>query len=169
MTTDSRKKALLELIERAIEDALQQAFAEGERAATRKVLDAIGAALPAMAQRKALQEETADAHHDDDASDHEHGVGAAMVRVKRAPKGLTDAALRHVLSTETALPMEEVQRRAVGYDSRISEKTVNNTLYRGSDYVQDSRGEWLLREDGGELDLTNAPIVRDAREALTAH
>jgi hypothetical protein len=168
MSIEAIKQDLLAAIARAMDEAIERAFAEGEQRAAHKVWSAVAAALPA----------TAGLSRPDDAATDEHGAepladtsGAVEVadKAKRAPKGLTDIILRQVLSTGIGLPMEEVQRRAVALDSRISPKTVYNSLYRGPDYAQDTRGHWRLRALAEQLVLTNAPEERENQEAPTAH
>ncbi len=173
MPIDAITKDFLASMEQAMAEALQRAFAEGEREAARKIWQAAGAVLPSMVQSNSRQEPVINATAttfvvtDSDVVDVENVD--SLISKRRAPKGLTDIALKQVLFIDIGLPMEEVQRRAVTFDSRISEKTVYNTLYRGPDYVQDSRGHWRLRAHGDQLVLTNAPNEREGQEALTAH
>lgn len=179
------KQAVDQAAEAAAKEAYERGFREGSQAAAAKILRAIeaaahGAPVPALKSGDvAIGEATV--HREPRPS-----VVKVPHHGKRAPRGLTKAVLKRVLSHGIGLPMAEVQRRAVSMDSRVSPKTVYNELYREPEYWKDDRGNWwllspeqqasvraeqlrLTEEVARDLGLTEAPQEREGPEALTAH
>lgn len=186
MTEIEAERAMRVAIEAAVKDVLEQvrraAYQAGRDDALRQMYAAVAAALP-----------TASGSITPPAADDAPSYGAVIANdtnavkpsdydaadapaAKRAPRGLTTRIVTEILSGGFALPMDEVQRRAVAADSRISAKTVYNELYRGnirgSAYFRDRNARWRLRlptDDTEQLKLADAPSEREQGEALTAH
>jgi hypothetical protein len=73
------------------------------------------------------------------------------------------------MSSAFAQPLEDIERKAIELDARLSPKTIYNELYRRPEFVRDDTGRWRLRRDSdgppSELNLTNAPGERGKEEA----
>ncbi|HWV13206.1 MAG TPA: hypothetical protein VN110_07900 [Sphingobium sp.] len=142
---------IIEQMRKAVEDAYQRGLRDGRSEVRTKVLAALGGPVEAVPEEAPT----------------ERFIAAPR---RRAPRGLTEAVLSRVLDDTIALPLEEVQRRAVSLDRRVSEKTIYNELNRREQFFRDHNGRWRLRRPG-DVDplLIDAPQEREKQEVPTAH
>jgi hypothetical protein len=131
------KGDILKAIDAMIEEAYERGFADGKKALTSSFVqfaDTVTAEVVKPNRQNAPQKTRTRA------AGHQPPKNGP-----RAPKGLTESVMRRVVSFYW-MPVEEIQKKAVEADSRVSPKTVYNMLYRYPEmFERDENNRWRRR------------------------
>lgn len=167
MTREEFKAAIVSALSRALDEPIDQLYAsiseDAEREAAMRVYAAVAAALPTGALMEKLLPESARSLPEQFFSpveeERESHHSEQTWHLRRAPKGLTEAVLKRILTYGVSMPIEEIQKRASDIDPRVSSKTVYNQLnHADSPYERDEFHRWrLVRQIAPS---TKPPIVR---------
>lgn len=132
MLPDQRIDELLRPATEALREAARQIFALGYRAGSQATVEAIMSNATALLPGTPPTSESRSIDAGRPTSASVVIPQAASERrdevVRRAPRGLVDDALEHVLQAHPGMTQEEVEAAVTDYDSRIATKSVYNKL-----------------------------------------